>query len=202
MKFWDIHTCAADGRRIRVAFVCLQALGVEDWTVDVLCSCYLIPFHSLPRVFQDPVEFPSYGLGFIKAQALQDEVDKMPGKGFVELLKHPVPGYYSCLFLVQKVTRGWRLLIGLSALSHYVTLTSFKMETVNSFLGMIRKGMLHSQLTSRTCIFRFLFTLTLNHTLDCLVKQSLLVEGAVFWPFHSSPGLHQSIFFSGLYLNN
>ena len=45
--------------------------------MEVLCSCYLVPFHHLPPVSWELVEFPSYSSGCVKAQALQAEVDKM-----------------------------------------------------------------------------------------------------------------------------
>ena len=49
--------------------------------MEILRSGYLGPFHHLPPVSQEPVEFPSYSSGSAKAQALQAEVDKMLEKG-------------------------------------------------------------------------------------------------------------------------
>ena len=58
--------------------------------------------------------------------------------------KEPVtqPGlcFYSWLFLLEKVTQGWRSVIDLSALSSFVTLMKFQMQTVTSVLESIRKG--------------------------------------------------------------
>ena len=52
----------------------------------------------------------------------------------------PGLGFYSQLFLVEKVTRGWRHIIDLLALNGFVTLTKFQMKTVASVLGSVRKG--------------------------------------------------------------
>ena len=35
------------------------------------------PFYHLPPVLQEPIKFPSYSSGPVRAQALQQEVDKM-----------------------------------------------------------------------------------------------------------------------------
>ena len=45
-------------------------------------------------------------MGSVKAQAYQGEVDKLLGKGALELAGISSPGYYSCLFLVQEALRG------------------------------------------------------------------------------------------------
>ena len=52
----------------------------------------------------------------------------------------PSPGFYSRLFLVEKVTGAWRSVIDLSHLNEFVLQTPFKMETVASVLLSIREG--------------------------------------------------------------
>ena len=71
--------------------------------------------------------FPSYSSGSVKTQALQAEVDKMLQKGILKIISPPGLGYYSCLFLLQKATGRWRLVIDLLALNHDLTHTLFKM---------------------------------------------------------------------------
>ena len=46
----------------------------------------------------------------------------------------PSPGFYSWLFLLEKVMWGWRPIIDLSAFSGFIILTKFNMETVTSVL--------------------------------------------------------------------
>ena len=46
----------------------------------------------------------------------------------------PSSAYYSSMFVVTKASRGWRPIINLSALNHFVVKTPFKMETTQSVL--------------------------------------------------------------------
>ena len=85
--------------------------------VEVLLSSHSVPFPHLKPVSWDLIEFSSYSSGSMKAQALQEEVDKMLGKGALALVEHLGPVYCISLFLVQKATGGWRPLVNLSALS-------------------------------------------------------------------------------------
>ena len=77
---------------------------VKDWMVKVFHSGYPVPFHHLPPVSWEPLEYPSYGLRSVKAQALQDKVEKMLEKSTLELAGCAGLGFYSRLFLVQKAT--------------------------------------------------------------------------------------------------
>ena len=61
-------------------------------------------------------------------------------KGALEPVDQPGPGFYSWLFLVEKVTGGWWPAIDLSTLNDFVTVTKFQVETVASEVGSIRKG--------------------------------------------------------------
>ena len=86
--------------------------------MEILCARSLVPFCCFPHVYQEPVKFPSYGVGSVKAQALGAEVDKMLKKGTLEVFDLPGLAYHSHLFQVQKVTGGWKLAVDLSALNH------------------------------------------------------------------------------------
>ena len=111
-----------------------QSFGTNEWTVAVLRDGYKMPFHHLPLVSLEPLELSSCSLGSVRALALWDEVSKMLQKGALEPVDQPGPGFYSWLFLVEKVTGAWRPVIDLSTLSDFVTLTKLKMETVASVL--------------------------------------------------------------------
>ena len=58
----------------------------------------------------------------------------------LEIVLDPGPGFYSRLFLVEKVTGGWRHVINLSHLNGFVHQTPFKMETVAFVLLFVREG--------------------------------------------------------------
>ena len=112
--------------------------------VEALSTYYLVPSHHLPPVACEMVECLSYGSGPVMAQAVQEEMDKMLGKSTLEIVKNLGPGYYNRLFLVQKMTGGWRPVINLSALSYYVTLTPFKSEMVSVLWLIWRRDMMFS----------------------------------------------------------
>ena len=60
-------------------------------------------------------------------------------KGVLEIIPDPDPGFYSCLFLVEKSSGGWRPVIDLSPLNEFVRQTPFRMETPNSVLLAVSK---------------------------------------------------------------
>ena len=64
----------------------------------------------------------------------------MLAKGALEIVLDPGPGFYSRLFLVEKATGGWRLVIDLSPLNGFVRQTPFKVETAASVLLSFREG--------------------------------------------------------------
>ena len=64
----------------------------------------------------------------------------MLSKDALEIVLDLGPGFYSFLFLVEKVTRGWRPIIDLSHLNEFVLQTPFKMETVAFVLLSVQEG--------------------------------------------------------------
>ena len=109
--------------------------------MTVLRDGYWVPFKdSPPSLSRTPVSFPTYRAGLPRAQALRQEVEAMLAKGALEIALDPGPGFYSCLFLVEKASGGWRPVISLSHLNEFVQLTPFKMETVASLLLSVGEG--------------------------------------------------------------
>ncbi|XP_015682931.1 signal transducer and activator of transcription 5B-like, partial [Protobothrops mucrosquamatus] len=49
-------------------------------------------------------------------------------------------GFYSILFVVPKASGGWRAILDLKGLNHFLTYRKFKMQTLKSILASIRKG--------------------------------------------------------------
>ena len=97
-KFWRFLASfsPAGGRHSRAAMGSWSSYRVGDWKLEVLLSEYIVPFHNLPPVLQEPLEFLFYNTGLAKAQSLQGEVDRMLEKGTLELVDHPGQG---CIFL-------------------------------------------------------------------------------------------------------
>ena len=118
-----------------------QSIGASSWVLSVLRDGYHIPFlASPPPLSRYLVSFPTYRVGSPRSLALRQEVEKMLSKDALEIVLDPGPGFYSRLFLVEKVTGGWRPMIDLSHLNGFVCLTPFKMETVASVLLSVREG--------------------------------------------------------------
>ena len=97
-----------------------QAVGVDSWTVSVLRDGYRLPFESPPPLTRTPILFPAYRPGSPQSLALHQEIEKMLAKGVLEIVPDPGPGFYSRLFLVEKVTGGWRPVIDLSTLNTFI----------------------------------------------------------------------------------
>ena len=67
------------------------------------------------------------------------------------------------------------------------------METVALVLGSIRKGDVMFSIDPKMPTSRFPFIRTLDRTSRLPCEQSLAVHGTLFWPLHSSAGLHQGV---------
>ena len=84
---------------------CWQSIGASSWVLSVLRDGYHIPFlDSPPPLSRYPVSFPTYRAGSPRSLALHQEVKKMLSKDALEIVLDPGPGFYSRLFLVEKVT--------------------------------------------------------------------------------------------------
>ena len=77
--------------------------------MEALCSGYCILFHHQQPVLQEPLEFPSYSSGSVKAQALQDKEDKMLGKRPLEVVNKP---FYKMLEQAAIIAKSVRRMQG------------------------------------------------------------------------------------------
>ena len=73
--------------------------------MEVLREGYVIPFHVVPPLSDTPIILDSYSPHSIKGRALEGEIQALGRKGAVEPAS-PSPGYYSCMFVVTKVSGG------------------------------------------------------------------------------------------------
>ena len=73
--------------------------------LSVLRDGYRIPFlDSPPPLSRYLVLFPTYRVGSPQSLASRQEIEKMLSKDALEIILDPGPGFYSRLFLVEKVT--------------------------------------------------------------------------------------------------
>ena len=112
---------------------------MDAWVVEALRVGYRIPFDRRPPLSERPLSLPAYSPQSIKGVALTQELQNLLRKGAVEPAPQS-PGFYSCLFLVQKALGSWRPIIDLSTLNDYITSSRFHMETPWSVLSSIRPG--------------------------------------------------------------
>ena len=107
--------------------------------MEVLREGYVVPFHTSPPLSQTPISLHSYSPQSIKERALESETQVLLRKGAIEPAS-PTSGYYSRMFVVTKAFRGWRPIIDLSALNHFIGKTPFRMETTQSVLRLVHSG--------------------------------------------------------------
>ena len=112
---------------------------MDAWVVEALRVGYRIPFDRRPPLSERPLSLPAYSPQSIKGVALTQELQNLLRKGAVEPAPQS-PGFYSRLFLVQKVSGSWCPIIDLSTLNDYITSSRFHMETPRSVLSSIRPG--------------------------------------------------------------
>ena len=116
-------------------------MAQRDAAVGFLLMAAGVPvLDSPPPLSRTLMSFLMYQAGSPRSLALRQEVEKMLSKDALEIVLDLGPGFSSRLFLVEKVTRGWRPLIDLSHLNEFVLQTPFKMETVASMLLSVREG--------------------------------------------------------------
>ena len=134
-----------------------QAIGAESWVLSVLRGGYRIPFlDSPPPLARTLISFPTYRSGSPQSLVPGQEIKKMLAKDALEIVLDPGPGFYSRLFLVEKVTGGWRPMIDLSHLNGFVQQTPFKMETLASMLLSVREGYFLASIDLKDANFRIL----------------------------------------------
>ena len=161
-----------------------QSIGASSWVLSVLRDSYRIPFlDSPPPLSRYPVSFPMYRAGSPRSLALRQEIEKMLSKDAPEIVLDLGPGFYSRLFLVEKVTGSWRPVIDLSHLSGFVRLTPFKMETVASVLLSVREGNFLASIILKDAYFQ----IPVHPSSRKLLR--FLSEGTVDCP----TGLHQGV---------
>ena len=77
-------------------------------------------------------------------------------KDALEIVLDPGPGFYSRVFLLEKVTGDWRPVIDLSHLNEFVQQTPFEMETVASLLLSVREGDFLASIDLKDAYFQML----------------------------------------------
>ena len=115
-------------------------------------------------------------------------------KNALEIVLDLGPGFYSRLFLVEKVTGGWRPVIDLSRLNGFVRQTPFQMETVASVLLSVKEGDFLASIDLKDAYFQIPVHQLSRKPLRFLSEGTVLsVQGPVFRTVDYLSGLHQGV---------
>ena len=118
----------------------------------------------------------------------------MLSKDALEIVLDPGLGFYSRLFLVEKVMGGWRPVIDLSHLNEFVLQTLFKMETVASVLLSVREEGFPSFHQSEGRVFPDTRSSVVEEAIEVLVVgASLSVQSFVLRAVDCPSGLHSGV---------
>ena len=118
----------------------------------------------------------------------------MLSKGALEIVLDPGPGFYSRLFLVEKVTGGWRPAIDLSHLNGFVRLTPFKMETVASVLLSVREGDFLTSIDVKDAYFQIPVHQSSRKLLRFLSEGTVYQFKALCFGLSTAPQVFTSVF--------
>ena len=162
------------------------ALGCRGAAGGLLSA---LPQHSSSFQCAPPIAFfqPHLHQGAV----LEEVTLGFIAKGAVELHPPPSPDFYIRLFVVWKTSGSWRPVIDLSHLIRFVDVSPFQMETIQSVLLSVRRGLdgLHhsdGSIPSSAGSSSFSSLSSLHVPRPCLSFQS-----AVLWPLPCSAGLPQ-----------
>ena len=163
--------------------------------LSVLRDGYRIPFlDSPPPLSRSAISFSTYRAGSPQLLALRQEIEKMLSKDAMEIVLDLDPGFYSCLFLVEKVTGGWRPVNDLSHLNEFDRQTPFKMETIASVLLSVREGDFLAFVGLKDAYFQIPVHQSSRKLLRFLSEGSVYqFKGPVLQTVDCSPGLHQGV---------
>ena len=171
-----------------------QTIGADSWVLSLLRDGYRIPFlDSPPPLSRTPISFPTYRAGSPRSLALCQEAEKMLSKDALEIVLDLGPGFYSHLFLVEKVTWGWRPVIDLSHLNEFVLQIPFKMEIVAFVLLFAREGDFLASIDEGH-VFPGTRSSVVEKAIEVPVGgDSLSVQGPVLQAVDCPSGLHKGV---------
>ena len=163
-----------------------ESWGAEPWVVQVLNVGYQVPFVSRPPLSPVPLPLPSNSPTSVRGLALSAAVTDLHTKDAIESASLE-PGFYSRLFVTPKVTGGWRPVIDLSRLNHFVRLSPFRMEASLSVLQSLCPGdwMVSIELQDS-------YLQVPVHPIPEVLcwSSNISIPGSLFWAFHRSVSVH------------
>ena len=111
----------------------------DPYVLSIVAKGYRLRFTSPPLLRQIPWEIrspqdPKEVLG------MREQITLMLQKNAITEVPPDSPGFYSNVFLVRKVSGGWRPVIDLKNLNAHIHAPHFRMFTTSSVLSSVEKG--------------------------------------------------------------
>lgn len=178
-----------------LSFFCHQWESVSDaWAVQTVSFGYQLGVFSCPTQVFKETPLPQNP---VKRAALLEDVQLLLEKAAVVEVPPLVQGlgYYSILFLVQKVdTADLRPLLDLKGVNRHILYRHFKMVTLQSILQLVHQGWLprlhrpdgRLPACSHSCGGSVVSAL-------CCQLATLPVPGDSFWPFLGAKGFSEAL---------
>jgi hypothetical protein len=131
------------GGRLSLFANCWAEITQDQWVLEVVNQGLLIEFAVRPPVSTEIVEtqIPQGP----ESEFLTQEIESLVKKRAVERVNDSVlknhPGFSSRIFLVPKVSGGWRMILNLKKLNSFLVKKKFKMESLRSILLNLSQGL-------------------------------------------------------------
>ncbi|XP_066958149.1 uncharacterized protein [Macrobrachium rosenbergii] len=127
-----------------------------------------------------------------KQQILFDLLEQMLEKRAVEQVSDLQSlGFYNRLFLVPKQSEGWRPVLDVSSLNHFVLKEKFKMETSQSIYRSLKTRRLDGFSGSPGRLLSRPYTSSIKEVPEvCPVGTGISIQGSLLRAKHSPYGLH------------
>ena len=109
----------------------------DKWTRSVVKWGYSVEFLTLPHL---TTSVSDTNLSPQKEPFLLKEIDEMLIKNAIEEVDPLTPGFYSTFFLIAKKDGGQRPIINLKGLNKFIQVKTFRMQTPQSVLSLLRQG--------------------------------------------------------------
>ena len=114
-----------------------EQISRDPWILETILGCRL-EFSDSPYQRKELTQVP---LSKEKAQALDGELEKMAMKQAIEPVRDRSQAtFVSPMFMVTKAYGSWRPVINLKCLNQHILARHFKMESIKTAKGLLRRG--------------------------------------------------------------
>ena len=106
--------------------------------LSIVANGYRLTFTSSPLLLKAPWQIRP-PKGSQKIQGMREQISLMLQKNAISEIPPDTQGFYSNVFLVHKVSGGWRPVIDLNQLNAHIDAPHFHMHTKSSVLNTVKR---------------------------------------------------------------